>query len=132
MIKPAVGQAIRGFVARGALAVPALFRKITGQLSGIGYAYPAPSGADPLVGSRAADVPLAGGTRLYEALREGHFVLIGDNDVAGWSDRVRVAAPATPRDRLILVRPDGYVGWAGTDPAELRRVLPTLAGPADS
>jgi 2-polyprenyl-6-methoxyphenol hydroxylase-like FAD-dependent oxidoreductase len=124
MIESAVGRRLRGLVARRALSVPRIRTRITGQLTGIGYAY----------GSRrrAADVPLAGGTRLYERLRGGRFVLLGDADVTGWADRVRVAAPVTPTGRLTLVRPDGYVGWTGTDPAELRAELARQAGPACS
>lgn len=127
MIKSAVGRAVRGFVARRALSVPRIRTKVTGQLSGVGYAYPAPAGAHELVGTRAADIPLVGG-RLYEALRDGHFVLVGDADVTGWADRVTVAAPAEPTGLLVLVRPDGYVGWAGTDVTGLRQALADLAG----
>jgi 2-polyprenyl-6-methoxyphenol hydroxylase-like FAD-dependent oxidoreductase len=129
MIKSAVGRAVRGFVGHNALAVPKVRTKLTGQLSGIGYAYPAPDGAHELVGTRAEDIPLAGGGRLYEALRGGQFVLVGDVDVTGCADRVTVAAPAEPTGVVMLVRPDGYVGWAGTDVTELHRVLADLVGP---
>jgi hypothetical protein len=70
------------------------------------------------------------GSRLYELLRDGRFVLVdatraaavgaGSPEVtqvaARWSDRVRVVAcqpgavPGLPR--MVLVRPDGYVAWA--------------------
>ncbi|NJP92975.1 FAD-dependent oxidoreductase [Nonomuraea sp. FMUSA5-5] len=129
MIESAAGRALRGFAARQALSVPRIREKITGQLTGIGYTYPAPDGAHELVGTRAADVPLAGGGRLYEALRGGRFVLLGDADVTGWDDRVRVATSTGFAAPLVLVRPDGYVGWAGAGPAGLRRTLAELAGP---
>ncbi|MGP4101887.1 FAD-dependent oxidoreductase [Nonomuraea sp. KM90] len=132
MIESSAGRAVRGLAARGALSIPKIRTKVTGQLSGIGYAYPAPDGAHELVGTRAADVPLAGGGRLYEALRGRRPVLLGDADVTGWADRVRVAAPAVPGGPMVLVRPDGYVGWAGTDPAGLRQALTRLTGTAGS
>jgi 2-polyprenyl-6-methoxyphenol hydroxylase-like FAD-dependent oxidoreductase len=126
MIRSHLGRAVRGYVGGHALSVPRIREKITGQLTGLGYTYPAPHGAHPLVGTRAADVPLADGTRLYEALRGQRFVLVGDVEAQG----VTAVAPATPGGPLILVRPDGYIGWAGTDTAELRAILPTLAGAA--
>ncbi len=125
MVRSHVGQAVRGFVGGHALAVPRIRDKVTGQLSGIGYQYPAPHGAHELVGTRAADLPLADGTRLYEALRGGRFVLLGAAAVPGWEDRVRAFPADGP---LTLIRPDGYVGWAGTDPADLPTALTTLAG----
>ncbi|MFC7309985.1 FAD-dependent oxidoreductase [Streptomyces monticola] len=53
--------------------------KAIGQITGIGYAYAAPRGAHRLTGQRVPDVALAKGpfgSRLYEALRAGKFVLI--------------------------------------------------------
>ncbi|MEV5413203.1 FAD-dependent monooxygenase [Thermopolyspora sp. NPDC052614] len=128
MIKSRAGRALRNLAVRLALSVPAIAAKATGQLTGVGYAYPAPRGAHRLVGTRARDTRLGDGVRLYEALRDGRFVLIGDADVSGWEDRVRVAPPASPGGLLVLVRPDGYVAWAGADAALLRGVLPALAG----
>ncbi|MFI6478944.1 FAD-dependent oxidoreductase [Nonomuraea sp. NPDC050663] len=128
MIKSRVGRVMRGLVVRTVLAIPPARKRITGQISGVGYAYDAPPGSHSLVGKRAADVPLDG-TRLYEALRGQRFVLAGAADVSGWEDRVRVVAPATAGGPMVLVRPDGYVGWAGTDPAEVPHALARLAGP---
>jgi hypothetical protein len=68
----------------------------------------------PWIGRRAPDVPLADGTRLYEALREGRFVLVtGVGDLR--IDAVRCVAPAAAGATL-LVRPDGYIGWAADSP----------------
>jgi len=128
MIKSRAARAVRDALIRRALSVPRIRAEMTGRLSGVGYAYPAPGGAHDLVGTRAADIPLADGARLYESLRGGRFVLIGDADATGWEDRVRVAPPAEPGGLLKLVRPDGYVGWAGTDTARLRQALADLAG----
>jgi 2-polyprenyl-6-methoxyphenol hydroxylase-like FAD-dependent oxidoreductase len=129
MIKSRFGQAVRGIVARRLLSIPKARAKATGQLSGIGYHYGAPAGAHELVGTRAADVPLADGGRLYEALRGQRFVVLGDADVKAWGDQVTAVAPATPGGPLVLVRPDGYVGWAGTDTAQLHEAIAAHAGP---
>lgn len=50
---------------------------------------------------------------------------------APWTDRVRVATPAGPRDMAILVRPDGYIAWAtdNTEPPHLdNQIRTTLTG----
>ena len=61
---------------------------------------------------RTADLPLQGGERLYEALREGKHVLVGPA-LPGYADRLHVVAPAAPSSRAVLVRPDGYLAWQG-------------------
>jgi 2-polyprenyl-6-methoxyphenol hydroxylase-like FAD-dependent oxidoreductase len=106
--------------ARAALTVflgrvrPARTRMV-GRLTGIGVAYPAPRGAHRLVGTRVPDVTLKEG-RLYEALRDGEFVLIlpegTDHDGDG---RYAVTHWASDRRTSLLVRPDGYAAWASDD-----------------
>lgn len=89
-------------------------RRALGQITGIGYRYPAPRGTHRLTGTRAPDVALAGG-RLYEALRGGRFVLITPEAYEGQGahkDRLAVERWASDRRTTVLVRPDGYVAWA--------------------
>ena len=91
--------------------------RMVGQITGIGYAYPAPRGAHPLVGRRVPDVALRDG-RLYEALRGGTFVLVTPADTPAApgadarKDRLAVASWASDRRTTLLVRPDGYTAWA--------------------
>jgi hypothetical protein len=114
----------------------AVTRRAAGQVSGIAIGYGRPSGAHPWTGRRAPDVPLAGGGRLYEALRDGDFVLLAPEgldgagfdgagldgaglDGAGFDgagfDGVRVVRSTVPGP-VVLVRPDGYIGWAAQAP----------------
>ncbi|MFG2552867.1 FAD-dependent monooxygenase [Streptomyces sp. NPDC048581] len=118
--------------------------KALAQISGIGYRYPAPRGAHRLTGTRAPDVALAGGGRLYEALRGGRFVLIapkaGEAVTGGAEaydgqgarkDRLTVERWAGDRRTTVLVRPDGYVAWAtgaATDTAAVEAALAAHLG----
>ncbi|MET8629546.1 FAD-dependent monooxygenase [Kitasatospora sp. NPDC004669] len=106
-------------------------------ISGIGITYPAPRGSHPLAGRRVPDLRLAEEpARLYEALREGRFVLVGC-DVAAvaapWAGRVVTASPATGLRPTLLVRPDGYAAWAAEDPDpdEVRKALTQWLGAVD-
>jgi 2-polyprenyl-6-methoxyphenol hydroxylase-like FAD-dependent oxidoreductase len=114
-------RAIRGPLARAVTRVPALEHRVTGFVSGIAIAY-----ADG--GRRAPDLPLAGGGRLYEALRAGRFVLLGPDAAGvpdGWADRVD---HATAGDARLLVRPDGYVAWSAAR-GDLWTALTRWCGP---
>src|SRR5262249_48205862 len=97
-----------------ALRLPPVARRAAGTISGIGIGYPRRKGDHPLAGRRMPDLALADGRRLYEALRSGHFVLVGDAP-EGWAGRVDAVAPAQPARRAILVRPDAYIAWASED-----------------
>ncbi|MEU9557523.1 FAD-dependent monooxygenase [Streptomyces fumanus] len=93
-------------------------RRATGQVTGIGYRYPAPRGAHRLTGLRVPDVRFADGGRLYEALRGGRFALITPEayeDGAARADRLAVRRWASDRRTTLLVRPDGYAAWAADD-----------------
>ncbi|MGW6904113.1 FAD-dependent monooxygenase [Streptomyces sp. NPDC054940] len=131
-------RAVRALVsAFAAMAGPARTKALA-QISGIGYRYPAPRGAHRLTGTRAPDVTLADGSRLYEALRGGRFVLItpkADEAEAYGSrgarkDRLDVERWAGDRRTTVLVRPDGYVAWAAdaTDAAAVEAALAAHLG----
>jgi 2-polyprenyl-6-methoxyphenol hydroxylase-like FAD-dependent oxidoreductase len=130
-------------LAAAAMKVPALSSKAELLVSGLGISYPARPGAHPLEGKRMPDVPIAGGGRLYELLRSGKHVLLAGAGEAlpateGWTDRIVLAERTRPHPRVILVRPDGYIGWASDEAAdrtrddELRGALTEGAAPAYS
>ncbi|WP_035847183.1 FAD-dependent monooxygenase [Kitasatospora azatica] len=150
-------RAVRSVVTALADTVSPLISRGARMVSGIGISYPAERGAHPLAGRRVPDLRLAVDApgrpaRLYEALREGRFVLVSADErapgapfsgleqeaSAPWADRLVRAAPADPHGKLrstvLLVRPDGYAAWAAADPsrAELRAALTRwLGAPAD-
>jgi 2-polyprenyl-6-methoxyphenol hydroxylase-like FAD-dependent oxidoreductase len=141
LIRPLPARAARDGLARLALRVGPVRRRLAGRLSGIAIAYPAPPGAHRQAGRRAPDVPLAGDDRqpgrLYEALRHGRFVLLlpaGEAPVTldGWAGRVEGATRADGSGTLALVRPDGYVAWACDDADPERRAAATQAALADA
>lgn len=118
--------------------VGALGRRAVRTITGIGISYAAPRGSHPLAGKRAPDLPLRSG-RLYEALREGKFVLVLPPDTGlkpGTvnEEQVLVARSAGARPgrgvHALLVRPDGHIAWASRAPAPegLRRALAEWAG----
>jgi 2-polyprenyl-6-methoxyphenol hydroxylase-like FAD-dependent oxidoreductase len=106
-------------------------RYLTEKVVGTGIRYDVGEGHG-LLGRRLPDVKLKRG-RLYELTREGRGLLLdqtGRLSVAGWSDRVdhvvdtseELPAPA------VLLRPDGYLAWAGDDQEDLLAHLPRWFG----
>lgn len=91
--------------------------KVIGRLSGIGIAYGSPRGSHRLTGTRAPALRLAEG-HLPELLRDGSFVLITPPEVPHRTGPVPLvhAHWTSGRTTCLLVRPDGYIAWAGTRP----------------
>ncbi len=114
----AVRRVAIGLVSR----VAPVRRRAALTISALGVAYPRPSGAHPLVGTRVRDLPLDGGSRLAEALRPGRFVLVAPAG-APTPEIGRAPGEVDPAERVLtrraddgatalLVRPDGYVADA--------------------
>jgi hypothetical protein len=117
--------------------------------TGVGIHYPgmaAVAGGDPhpLVGRRVPDGPLTGPdgpSTIFAALRDGQGVLLDLTEgtaarelASGWADRVPTVSSATVAGidaTVVLVRPDGYVAYAGRDVGDgagLLRALSTWFG----
>ncbi|MFN6544246.1 FAD-dependent monooxygenase [Mycolicibacterium nivoides] len=112
VLSSAASRRLRVLALGTVLRIPRARRFVAERLSGIGIAYPRSKDEDWLVGRRMADVD-CGGTRLYELLRAGKFVLVTAEpvDVAG-CDVVQATDNRPELPDAVLVRPDGYVAWA--------------------
>jgi hypothetical protein len=96
------------------LALPPVRDALAGRFAGTGLRYPSGRGEHPLVGTRATEVPLAGG-RLTERQRQPGFLLIFSRDepVSPFMEERVTITRRTDAGPALLVRPDGYVAWAG-------------------
>jgi hypothetical protein len=109
----------RNVLAYAATRTPVTARLLAAALSGLSISYPVP-GAHPLIGKRVSDLPLADGRRLYEALRDGRFLLASGpgalpaEAAVGYDDRVEAVTVARSSATIALIRPDAYIAWAGS------------------
>jgi bifunctional hydroxylase/dehydrase len=117
----------------------AVKRHLAGIVSGLDIRYEV-GGDHPLLGRRIPPIRLHGRaweTSTTELLHAAQGLLLDIADdaavrgvAAGWKDRVATATvvPADAAEPLagqaaVLVRPDGYVAWVGSDPAALSSAL---------
>ncbi len=109
-----VRRAIRRVAITALLRFGASRQALLGRVSGVGIGYPRPRGAHRMTGRRMPDLECAGG-RLYELIRSGGFVVAtADPHLDPGRDGVTVALHADRTlPEAVLVRPDGYVAWAG-------------------
>lgn len=137
------------------VAMPEMQRKLVLELNGLDEPYPVDPGSHPLAGHRMPDIdivtPEGDVFRTGELLRDRAFVLLdlegyarqfASADLAGLPAKLVVGRAARFPDQLAgvtaaLLRPDGYVAWAGSDVSDapgafaaLSRWLPALSHPA--
>ena len=110
-------------------------RRIAELMSGADVRYGGDS-THPLTGRWMPDLPLrteTGPTRVAELVRGARPVLLALTDVAakGWTDRVDVIVTPDAPAETVLIRPDGYVAWAGQDDDGLEHALRTWFGPPE-
>jgi pentachlorophenol monooxygenase len=118
IVRPWILRKIRNGVVAALLGFPPIGDAIARMFSGIGIGYGHVAGESTLVGRRADDLPTDGG-RLYEVMRSGGFVLVTEDGVPVPGD-VR-AVTRTDEGPALLVRPDGYIAWAGDSASGLWR-----------
>ncbi|MGW7089709.1 FAD-dependent monooxygenase [Streptomyces sp. NPDC054871] len=139
-------QALRELYAE-LIALDEVKKQLAGAVSHIDIRYDIDPDGHPLVGRRLPPRTLdtAGGqVRTPELLHAAQGVLLDLADdaglraaVDGWKDRVTTVTGTPPSPETfggataLLVRPDGYIAWAGSGPAGLSEALHRWFGAAD-
>ncbi|MEV4369750.1 FAD-dependent monooxygenase [Nonomuraea sp. NPDC049637] len=97
-------------------------RRVAALMAGSDLPYPAPGSAHPLAGRFLADLPAE------PASRARPLLLDRTGELRVRHERVEtVTMPSCPAE-AVLVRPDGYVAWAGTPDETLTQALETWFG----
>ncbi|MEU4806846.1 FAD-dependent monooxygenase [Actinosynnema sp. NPDC023587] len=107
-------------------------RRVSDLMSGADTVYAMDTAPHPLTGRWMPDIPLPDNKTFAHLARDGRPLLLDFTDDAAlsttaipWADRVDVHTTSTPNPPAdaVLVRPDGYVAWAGTTPNDLAHAL---------
>jgi hypothetical protein len=111
-LRPPVARALRNTLAPRLLRIPRVRDAIAGSFAGTTLRYAHRRGESSLVGTRATQIPLRHG-RVTELQRLPGFVFVRERGApvvdAAWLPQ----AVRTDGGPAVLVRPDGYIAWAG-------------------
>jgi 2-polyprenyl-6-methoxyphenol hydroxylase-like FAD-dependent oxidoreductase len=135
-LHPRVARRLRNMLVPRLLRIPRIRDELAGSFAGTTLRYPHRAGESALVGARATQIPLTGGPqeRLTELQREPGFVLVRESGRCALDVVDLHEAERSDSGPAVLVRPDGYIAWAGdsANRAEWLEVLARWTGHADS
>ncbi|HKV18581.1 MAG TPA: FAD-dependent monooxygenase [Mycobacterium sp.] len=111
-LHPRIARAARNVLAPRLLRRPRVRDAVAGSFAGTELRYPRRRGEHRLVGTRATEIPLRE-QRLTHLQRSAGFVLIREHGEVPIDVDGLVEAERTDPGPAVLVRPDGYIAWAG-------------------
>ncbi len=124
-LHPRIARGLRNLLVPRLLRVPRVRDEVAGSFAGTTLRYAHRAGESALVGTRATQIPLMQ-DRLTELQREPGFVLIRENGRSPVDVTDLHQAERADPGPAVLVRPDGYIAWAG-DSANRSEWLEVLA-----
>jgi 2-polyprenyl-6-methoxyphenol hydroxylase-like FAD-dependent oxidoreductase len=124
-LRPRIARGIRNVLAPRILRIPRIRDAVAGSFAGTTLRYAHRAGESALVGTRATRIPLTH-ERLVALQREPGFVLIRERGRPALNVTDLHQAERADGGTAVLVRPDGYIAWAG-DSANYSEWLDALA-----
>ena len=128
-LHPRIARGLRNLLVPRLLRLPWVRDEVAGSFAGTTLRYPHRAGESVLVGTRATQIPLLQ-QRLTELQREPGFVLIRESGRSPIDVVDLHQAERSDSGPAVLVRPDGYIAWAGdsANEAEWLEVLARWTG----
>jgi 2-polyprenyl-6-methoxyphenol hydroxylase-like FAD-dependent oxidoreductase len=111
-LHPRVARGLRNLLLPKLLSIPRIRDEVAGSFAGTTLRYAHRAGESALVGTRATQIPLTR-ERLTELQREPGFVLIRERGRCALDVIDLRQAERSDSGPAVLVRPDGYIAWAG-------------------
>jgi 2-polyprenyl-6-methoxyphenol hydroxylase-like FAD-dependent oxidoreductase len=124
-LHPRVARGLRNLLLPRLLRIPRVRDEVAGSFAGTTLRYDHRAGESALVGTRATQIPLTQ-DRLTELQREPGLVLVRENGRSPFDVTDLHQAERADSGPAVLVRPDGYIAWAG-DSADRSEWLEVLA-----
>ena len=111
-LRPRIARALRNALIPILLRIPPVRDAIAGSFAGTTLRYPHQRGHSRLVGTRATQIPLRE-AKLTQLQRTPGFVLVRERGTRPTGVSGLLEAERADSGPALLIRPDGYVAWAG-------------------